>query len=303
MHNALWGTAVLSLFSERFSRKRLTGPFLITLSIVIALLAVQSTVLSSEPITLIDAVLAAGIFTGFAVLLVYEWRVNKIAAAPFVIHGLSQWIWRSIWFVPLANTPTLILIGFPLWRVALLLAWFRVISAFLQRAQPARQKVIREIEKLELPDSTTTITVMISSTVEDLEQERDAADRAIRRLGLTRYRAETIGSLPHTPREVCAALARQCDIFILITGERYGYIIEEGISVVEFEFQIAQSQNPEKILVYVKDRVNREARLKEFLGRLQDFDHGYFRSLFITPEELYEKIQPDIVRWIATHQK
>lgn len=159
------------------------------------------------------------------------------------------------------------------------------------------------VQRLDSLNPITTILVMISSTVEDLEQERDAADRAIRGLGLTRYRAETIGSLPHTPREVCAALARQCDIFILITGERYGYIIEEGISVVEFEFQIAQAQNPEKILVYVKDRVNREAPLKEFLRRLQDFDHGYFRSLFITPEELYEKIQPDIVRWVATHPK
>jgi hypothetical protein len=95
-------------------------------------------------------------------------------------------------------------------------------------------------------------------------------------------------------------MAERCDIFILITGERYGFIIEEGISVVEFEFKIAHAQNREKILVYVKDRVKREPQLTEFLKRLQHFDHVYFRSLFKTPEELYEKIQPDIVRLLAS---
>ena len=38
-----------------------------------------------------------------------------------------------------------------------------------------------------------------------------------------------------------------------------------------------------------------------FLKRLQDFEHGYFRSLFTTPEDLHEKIQRDIGRWLTSH--
>jgi len=145
---------------------------------------------------------------------------------------------------------------------------------------------------------------MISSTVEDLAQEREAADRAILGLGLTRFRAETFGSVPHPPKVICALLAEQCDLFVLIIGQRYGYMIEsEGISVVEFEYEVARAQNPEKILLYVKEGVSRDPRLEEFLKRLQDFEHGYFRSLFTTPEELFEKIQPDVARWLTSQVK
>jgi uncharacterized protein DUF4062 len=299
MRNALWGIAVFSLFSEPFSRNRLTVLLLVASSIVIASLAIQTTILSSELITQIDAVVAAGIFTAFAVLSVYEWRLSKIAAAPFVIHGLSQWIWRSLWLNPLANTPPLILVGFPVWRVALLFAWFRVISAFLERAEPVHRKAIEDLERLELPDPSATISVMISSTESDLAQERDAAERAIRDLRLTSFRAETIGSFPNTTREVCTSMAQRCDIFLLITGTRYGDIIEDGKSYVEFEFEVARAQNPRKILLYVKDRVNREPKLTEFLQRLPP----YFRTLFITPEDLYEAIQRDIPRWMALRLK
>jgi len=301
MHNVVWATAVLSLSVERFSRTTLTVALLITSSIGFAFLA-QTTVLSSVLFTQIDAVSAATIFTAFAVLSINEWHVNKMAAAVFAIHGCSQWIWRSLWFIPLANTPIALQLGFPLWRITLLFAWIKLTSAIVaipQRAQPSYQGVVQNIERLELQYPTVTRLVMISSTVEDLVNERDAVTRAISALGLDKFRAETFGSLPYTPREVCASVAEGCDIFILITGEHYGYITKEGISVVEFEFNIAHAQNPRKILVYVKDRVNREPRLTKFLERLQDFDDGYFRSLFITPEELYEKIQPDIVRWLV----
>jgi hypothetical protein len=154
----------------------------------------------------------------------------------------------------------------------------------------------QEVIQLELPDTAVTPLVMISSTVKDLVQERDAVARAISALGLKGFQAEKFGSLPYPPREVCASMAQRCDVFILIAGEEYGFILDEGISAVEFEFDVAHDQNPKKILVYVKDRVNRDPRLTKFLERLQDFDGGYTRSLFLTPEELYEKVLPDIVR-------
>jgi len=298
MHNVVWATAVLSLFLERFSRNKLTLALLILFSIVIALLS-QTTIFSSALFTQLDAVSAAAIFTAFAMLSVNEWHVNKIAAAVFAIHGLSQWIWRSLWFTPLADTHNALQLGFPLWRVALLFAWIKLVSSVVampQTAQPSSEEVVHSIERRELPDTAITRLVMISSTVRDLVQERDAVARAISALGLEGFQAETFGSLPYNPRDVCASMAQQCDVFILITGEEYGYILEEGISAVEFEFDVAHEQDPKKILVYVKDRVNRDPRLTKFLERLQDFDGGYMRSLFLTPEQLYEKVMPDIVR-------
>src|SRR5262249_1699536 len=161
---------------------------------------------SSPLFTQLDAASAAIIFTAFAVLATHEWRLNKLAAAAFVLHGFSQWIWRSLWFTPLAQTHDAILLGFPLSRFALLFGLTTLISATPKRAQAPHQKVVRDIDLLELPDPTVTRLVMISSTVADLLAERDAAERAIKNLGLTRFRAETFPSLPHTPREVCAAM-------------------------------------------------------------------------------------------------
>jgi Domain of unknown function (DUF4062) len=299
IHNAVWAGAVFSLISKQSSRHCLTLSALITLSNVIAFLALETSILTSGLFTQIDAVLAGTVFAAFAILSVNEWHLSKIVAAIFVIHGFSQGIWRALWFTPLANTHPAILFGFPVSRLALVFAWTKLISAILERAQPSHQRVVRDIERLKLPDPMATRLVMISSTIDDLGQEREAADRAIAGLGLTRFRAETFGSLPHTPRQVCAWMADRCDLFILITGERYGSI-EEGISVVQFEYEIARAQNSKKILVYVKDRVNRETRLTEFLNHVQDFDEGYFRSLFTTPEQLFEQIQRDIGRWLGS---
>lgn len=162
-------------------------------------------------------------------------------------------------------------------------------------------RIMRRTERPELPDPMITWSVMFSSTVDDLAEERDAADSAVRGLGLIRFRAETFGSLPHTPREICVLLAKRCDIFILVIGKRYGHIIEpEGISVVEFEYTVARDENPGKILVYVKDGVTREPKLEEFLNRLQDFERGHVTSLFTTPEDLSRKIQRDVTRWLAS---
>ena len=153
-------------------------------------------------------------------------------------------------------------------------------------------------------DPFATCDVMICSTVKDLAKERVAAERAIRGLNLNIFRAEDLGSVAGSPRELCELLAQKCDLFVLLVGESSGFIIEsEGISVIEFEYEVAHAQNPGKILIYLKDGVHREPRLEEFLKRVQDFDHGYVTSSFITPEDLYQKIQVDIVRWLTSHAK
>ena len=74
----------------------------------------------------------------------------------------------------------------------------------------------------------------------------------------------------------------------------------EGISVVEFEYELARAANPGKILIYVKDGLTREPRLEKFINRLQDFERGHVTSLFTEPDDLYQKIQRDVTRWLAS---
>lgn len=197
MQTALWVSAVLSLHSKQFPRLALPMSVLIMFPVVVA--SVTSCAALTSPIFIyIDALSAAAIFTTFAYSIL-QWRLRKVFAGAFFIHGMSQWIWRFLWFTPLANTHIAILLGFPLWHIALLFAWSRLISTILQRAEPSHKNAVRDIERLELPNQLYPFGVMISSTVEDLAAEREAADRAIRGLKLNRFRTETFGSLsyPH----------------------------------------------------------------------------------------------------------
>jgi hypothetical protein len=303
MQNALWTSAVLSLHLKQFSRMT-TLPLWIAFPIVIAfaLLTYRTAVLTSEVFTYIDVVFGYAIFTAFA-LSILQWRLSKICAAVFFIHGYFQWLWRSVWFSPLTGISSAIFIAFPGWRIVLLLVWIRLVSAILHRAESSYRKVLADIDRLSLSKRLDNISLMISSTAEDLVQERDAAARAIESLGLSEIRAEMFRTYSEPLRIVYAFLAEECNTFILIIGERYGSQMEpEGISVVEFQYQVACAQNPEKILVYVKDGVIRQPRLQDFLTRVQQAKHGYVRS-FITPEELYEEIHRGIAHWLTSHGK
>src|SRR5690349_20803511 len=125
------------------------------------------------------------------------------------------------------------------------------------------------------------LRIMISSTIEDLRAERQAADDAIEHFQFERFRSETLGSLSRAPEEVCDEMARECDLYVLIIGERYGWVIPHlGISVTEREYDVARECDREKVLVYVKSLNGcvREERESVFMERVTDFRSGYFRS-------------------------
>ena len=333
LQNVLWSIAVLSLFPNqfpvprRFSRFSLALLALIVFSVLIAFLSYRTNLLASLIFTELDAVLCAVIFAAFAFSILHL-HLSKMFAAVFLIHGLSQWLWRILFFSQSGRIRLVVLLIFPLWRIVLLLSWIKLIPEFLQTAESKNpdhghqpnlsvegneagrsreDQVDLEAEQTletaeNLVELLTPLKVMISSTVADLGPEREAVDKALRTLELHRFRAETMGSVSGTPRDVCADMARQCDLFILILGERYGFTIEDGISVVEFEYNVAHEQNSQKILVYVKNVADREERLEEFHQRILNFQSGHFRFAFNTAEELSQRILPDVARWLRSPQ-
>lgn len=229
-------------------------------------------------------------------------RLGWRYAFPFLAYGLAQ-----LFFISGIGIIQELIVFFvlPIVRVVILFTWARLIERILKRAQESQLKAINKTTSLNhITGLNTIIEVMISSTVSDLEQERDSADRAIRNLHLHRFRAESYGSLAYTPKLVCEQMARNCDLFILIIGSRYGYITEpEHISVVEHEYKTAKQADPNKILVYIKKTSKREKRLLTFLKELEHFEYGYFRTQFATPEELYERIQIDVARWLSNRAR
>jgi Domain of unknown function (DUF4062) len=301
IHNTLWLAAVVPLYSKRVWQMSQTVPIFIAVSTVIAAVTLRTGVLTSAGFAYFDVISGFLIFVAVAGAIL-NWRLSRLTAVVFVVYGYFEGIWRSLWLTPFYEMPVLSLVGFSLLRFALLFFWIKVISEMVQKPRPLDPKDVEKVQQ-ELPDLLTPFYVMISSTI-DLQQERDAAEQAIRGLYLVPLRSETFGSYGRPPREICRLLADKCNILVLITGERYGTKIEpENVSVVEFELNTAFKENPDKILLYVKDRVSRDDELVEFLKRLEAFNVGFYRSLFKTPEELYEQIQKDIARWLTSEKR
>ena len=142
------------------------------------------------------------------------------------------------------------------------------------------------------------LRVFISGTQEDMQSERQAVEEAIHSLRWEALRAETYGSQPMPSRATCQEMMERCDIYLGMFSGRYGWELPEGISVTEFEFNLARKLN-RSILVYVRDE-EREPKQSDFLKRVEDFDGGYFRRPpFEFPEEVAGWVQEDLTALVT----
>jgi hypothetical protein len=93
------------------------------------------------------------------------------------------------------------------------------------------------------------VRVFISSTLEELAEERAAARRAIRRLHLVPVWYES-GARPHPPRSMYQAYLKQSQIFVGIYWQRYGWVGPGmEISGLEDEYRLAAGM---PMLLYLK---------------------------------------------------
>ena len=144
------------------------------------------------------------------------------------------------------------------------------------------------------------LVVFISSVVRDLKDTRKSVKEMLERsLGYKVVTSETEGSYASSSVLTCKRLARNCDIYIGIFGQKYGTLVPRlGISFTEMEFAEAYKDNPEKILIYVKTG-EQEPRQKTFLRKVKDASLGYFaRNPFKNDEELIEGIKEDIANFV-----
>jgi hypothetical protein len=83
------------------------------------------------------------------------------------------------------------------------------------------------------------LRVFVSSTLEELADERAAARAAIVKLHLAPVLFE-LGARPHPPRDVYRAYLDQSHIFIRIYWQRYGWVAPgEAISGLEDEYRLS----------------------------------------------------------------
>jgi predicted ATPase len=137
------------------------------------------------------------------------------------------------------------------------------------------------------------LRVFVSSTLRELAVERGATREAISSLRVAPVLFEQ-GARPHAPRDLYAAYVSQCDVFIGIYWQSYGWVAPGAeISGLEDELELALAHGA-PMLFYVKEPSSgREDRLRGLIGRIEAEVGSAYRS-FATPDELRGLVTDDL---------
>ena len=135
------------------------------------------------------------------------------------------------------------------------------------------------------------LRVFVSSTLEELADERAAVSRAVSALRLTPVMFE-LGARPHPPQELYRAYLEQSDIFIGLYWQRYGWVGPGmDISGLQDEFELSR---PLPRLLYVKTPApDRDPRLGELLDRIKSEAADSYRT-FGSARELGRLVRDDL---------
>lgn len=133
--------------------------------------------------------------------------------------------------------------------------------------------------------------IFISSTIWDLPNERTAAYKAVNKVGAFPMMSEkTIEAQSADSLTVCLNKVKECDIYILVVGGRYGWQPEEKESITELEYLTALKCN--KAILVFNTEYDKEELQKEFFQRVEN---KFFRKTVKDAFELENEIEKSLI--------
>lgn len=109
--------------------------------------------------------------------------------------------------------------------------------------------------------------IFISSTVKDLPNERAAAKSAVEKVnGIPIMSEYTMNAVDKPSVQACIDEVKKADFYVLILGERYGWELENGISITELEFDTAYKEK--KPIFVFNTKVNKEEKQQRFAEKV-----------------------------------
>ncbi len=148
---------------------------------------------------------------------------------------------------------------------------------------------VRDRQVIRTPDQR--LRVFVSSTLQELAEERAAAREAITHLRLAPVLFE-LGARPHPPRELYRAYLEQSHIFIGVYWQRYGWVAP-GMDISGLEDEYHLSGDKPKLIYLKTPAPAREPHLQTLLDYIRDHD-GVSYKYFSTAAELRELIENDL---------
>ncbi len=140
--------------------------------------------------------------------------------------------------------------------------------------------------------------VFISSIIQGFTGERQAAESAVKSLGLLPIMAEQFGAQPLSPRHACLQGVRKSDLFLSMLGSRYGDETDSGKSPCEEEFDEAR-QGGLPIFIFIKN-CERDEKQEVFKERITSYEKGYFVHFFDSADELFRQITESLSQYSST---
>jgi hypothetical protein len=145
------------------------------------------------------------------------------------------------------------------------------------------------------------IDVMLSSTISDLRRDREAIAKSLSRINLLNF----LGIQPvegpsygRSPLLATVEMAEVCHLYILLIGEKYGFVSGQGKSATEMEYDAAYRDDPTKILIFCKEADEREPAQQEFVRRVGEYHRGYYMRSYRDTYELAELAGASVVQWL-----
>lgn len=143
---------------------------------------------------------------------------------------------------------------------------------------------------IDTPDQR--LRVFVSSTVNELAEERRAVTEAIRGLRLSPVLAE-LGARQHASQDVYRAYLAQSHIFIGIYWQSYGWV-PPGLDVSAIEDELSLAGEMPQLIYIKRPAPDRDPRLEAMLERFRSGDTISYRP-FESAAELQELITDDLV--------
>ncbi|MEL0637818.1 DUF4062 domain-containing protein [Marinomonas sp. TI.3.20] len=145
--------------------------------------------------------------------------------------------------------------------------------------------------------------VFISSTYEDLKEERDQAIKAVLEMGHIPVGMEMFSAADEEQWQLIARQIEATDYYVIIVGHRYGSETPEGISYTEKEYDYAKSCGVPSLGFVIDekaswpvDRVDKDSKKKKKLDGLKNKIKSKPVHFWSGKEDLHGKISISLIK-------
>ncbi|SFU86715.1 YjcQ protein [Clostridium sp. DSM 8431] len=153
--------------------------------------------------------------------------------------------------------------------------------------------------------------IFISSTFNDLEDERESVMKAILNVNCFPAGMELFPACDSEQFEYIQTIIDKSDYYVLIIAGRYGSEDDNGISYTEKEYDYALSKNIPILTFVYKDIINlplsktdnNSAKFKKLQDFIQKATHGRMASFWNNKYELQEQVEKSLRNSFITHPR